>query len=146
MIVTRAKPLICLAVLVLATGCATQSVNDYAYKLYAGPERPISELATLDISHVDTITVDKLKVNRWDYGTVHLLPGTHALRIEKSYGFSVMVEPSMHGSFENTLDVELEAGRTYKVKSERTHGQGYRVFFWVEDAASDEVIAGVKKP
>lgn len=144
MVCTRIIAVFCLAALV--AGCATNSGEDYAYKLYPGPQRTAAELVTLDISHVDTITVDKLRVNRWDYGTVHVLPGIHSLRIEKSYGFSVMVEPSMHGSFEYTLDVELEAGKTYKVKSERTHGQGYRVFFWVEDVESDEVIAGVKKP
>jgi hypothetical protein len=135
-----------LAVLALLQGCASTAGDYHSYKLYAGPERPIAELAILDIADVHAVTVDGLQVTRWDYGTVQLLPGTHTLLIEKGYGFSVMVEPSMHGTFENSLEVEVEAGRTYKVISDRTYGHGYRVYFWVEDAASGDLIAGVKKP
>lgn len=135
-----------LAVVALVAGCATSSSESHSYKLYPGPERPAAELASLDISNVHAVNVDGLQVRSQDYGTVLLLPGRHTLDIEKGYAFSVMVEPSMQGSFEHKLDVDLTAGGTYKVKSDRTYGQGYRVFFWIEDAASGDVVAGVKKP
>ena len=130
----------------LAAGCATSSGKEHAYKLYPGPERPVAELATLDISGVDSVTIDKLHVKRWDYETVLVLPGRHEVVTGKGFGFSVMVEPAMYGEFERSLEVDLEAGKVYRVKGDRTHGQGYRVYLWIEDAESGEVIAGEKIP
>lgn len=142
----RAIPLLCLALLALAAGCATSNGAGHAYKLYPGPERPVAELATLDIAGVDSITVDKLQVKRWDYGTVLLLPGKHTVVMGKGFAFSVMVEPAMHGEFERSLEVDLAPGKVYKVMGDRTHGHGYRVYLWIEDAENGEVVAGEKKP
>jgi hypothetical protein len=133
------------AVLALAlSACATS--NSHTYKLYPGPERPAAELATLDVSGVDSVIIDGLEVRRWDYGTVLLLPGEHQLVSTETFGFSVLVEPAMLGTFESTLDVTLDAGKAYKVIGDRTTGHGYRIYFWVEEAQSGRVIAGEKKP
>jgi hypothetical protein len=136
----------CLAVLALTTACAATSTESHSYKLYPGPEQLAIELATMDISGIDGIIVDGLQVKSRDYDKVLVLPGAHRVIIEKGFGFSVMVEPAMHGSFETSLEFYVEAGRSYKVKSDRTHGHGYRIFFWIEDVDSGDVIAGEKKP
>jgi hypothetical protein len=125
---------------------ACASTESHSYKLYPGPERAAAELAVLDLSRVDRVTIDGLRINRWDYDRVELLPGAHRIVSVKGFGFSVMVEPAMHGSFERALDVTLAAGKQYKVIADRTHGHGYRVYFWVEEVASGEVIAGERKP
>ena len=88
---------ISLAVMALAAGCATSSGKEHAYKLYPGPQRPVAELATLDISGVDSVTIDKLHVKRWDYETVLVLPGRHEVVTGKGFGFSVMVEQRLQG-------------------------------------------------
>lgn len=126
------------------TGCA--SADRHTYKLYPGPERPAAELATLDVTGVDSVIIDGLEVSRWDYGTVLLLPGEHQLVSTETFGFSVLIEPAMLGTFESTLDVTLAPGKVYKVIGDRTTGHGYRIYFWVEEVQSGKVIAGEMKP
>ena len=129
---------------ILIAACAFQV--SHTYKLYSGPERSAEEIATLDLSGVDVITVDGLNVKRMDYARVQLFPGEHRITSAKEFGFSVLVEPSMHGRFERILEVNLEAGKVYKVIGDRTTGHGYQIFFWIEEANSGEVVAGEKKP
>lgn len=125
-------------------GCA--STESHTYKLYPGSERPLDELVTLDLSGLDQITIDGLKVNRWEYNQVLLLPGEHQIELAKEFGFSVLVDPAMLRTFGKTLNVNFEAGKTYRLIADRTTGQGYRIFFWIEESDSGQVVAGEKKP
>ena len=118
------------------------TVTSYTLVLSA----PIEELAAVELAGVDFVVIDGLQVNRADYTRALLLPGKHQVAINKTFGFSVMVEPSMMGSFENALNVTLAAGKVYSVKGDRTHGHDYRIYLWIEEQESGEVVAGQKKP
>lgn len=139
----RNQTILALLVLGLAACASTES---YSYKLYPGPERPVEELATVELAGVDFVVIDGLQVNRADYARALLLPGKHRVAINKTFGFSVMVEPSMMGSFESSLEVPLAAGKVYRIKGDRTHGHDYRIYLWVEEEDSGEVVAGQNKP
>ncbi len=116
------------------------------YKLYPGKQRPSNELAVVFLNDIPSVSVDGLSVFKTDYQEIHLLPGRHALAWRKVFGFSVMVEPTMMKEAELALEAGLNAGHTYKLFADRTTGQGYRFYFWIEDVASGEVIGGLKKP
>jgi hypothetical protein len=116
------------------------------YKLYPGKHRPASELAVVLLNDIPSVSVDGLSVFKTDYQEIHLLPGPHTLAWRKVFGFSVMVEPSMMKEAELALEAGLKAGHAYKLFADRTTGHGYRFYFWIEDAASGEVIGGLKKP
>lgn len=118
----------------------------YVYKLYPGSARSTHELAIILMGDVPTATVDGLEVQNTDYQVIHLLPGSHTLSWRQTFGFSVMVEPAMTKSAETILTVNLQAGHTYKLFAERTYGQNYSLYFWIQDAANNEVVGGRKKP
>ena len=116
------------------------------YKLYPGNARPQSGISVVTVGDVPFATIDGLSVNATDYQEIHLLPGLHTLAWRKGFGFSVMVEPSMMKMAETVVSVELLAGHAYKLFADRTHGAGYRFYFWVEDMADGKVVGGTKKP
>ena len=125
---------------------AQEKSQQQVYKLYPGNKRPTDELAILLMGEVPSANVDGLEVQKTDYQSIHLLPGSHTLSWRKTFGFSVMVEPSMMKTAEHTVSVNLQAGHTYKLFADRTYGTHYRLYFWLQDAASGEVIGGRKKP
>ena len=116
------------------------------YKLYPGGTRPSSELAILLMGDVPSATIDGLEVRQTDYQIIHLLPGDHAVSWRKTFGFSVMVEPAMTKSAEQSVSVNLQAGHTYKLFADRTYGAQYQLYFWIQDAATGAIVGGRKKP
>jgi hypothetical protein len=119
---------------------------DYIYKLYPGKERQTDEIVILDISEIGSVKINNLQASRFDYQKIHVLPGLHKIDFSHSFLFSVLVEPEMFKTVKKDFQVQLYAGHTYKLKADRTTGQGYEFFFWIEDVNTGKVIAGNKKP
>jgi hypothetical protein len=44
----------------------------------------------------------------------------------------------------NNNVTNLVAGHTYIIQADRTTGYGYRMYLWIEDAETGEVVAGTK--
>jgi hypothetical protein len=127
-------------------GCAADQPKE-VYRGYVATEQSESELATLDLGRADEVTIDDMYViSRGKYSTVKLLAGVHRIKWEWEFGFSVMVESSGFKAFGRFSNVNFEAGHTYKLSADRTHGQGYRVYFWIEDITSGKIVWGEKKP
>jgi len=118
----------------------------HIYKLYPGSELPESEIVKIDLTDAYYTVIDGFNVGRSDYQQVYILPGKHEILWGKWFAFSVMVEPSMWGKGEGSAVVDLKAGHTYELYADRTYGHGYKLYFWIQDADSQEVIAGSKKP
>jgi hypothetical protein len=105
------------------------------------------ELATIEFGRrVYAVRIDGFEVSSADYGRVNLLPGNHQVSWDAEFGVSVLVNPSGWDTTEVDLTVNLLAGHAYTVNADRTTGPGYRMYLWMEDASSGEVIAGTKKP
>ena len=119
---------------------------DYVYKLYPGNERKEDEIVILDISEIASAKINNLQASRYDYQKVHVLPGLHKIDFSETFLFSVLIEPEMFKSVKKAFQVQLDAGHTYKLNADRTTGQDYEFFFWIEDAQTGKVIAGNKKP
>ena len=85
-------------------------------------------------------------VNSGEYRQAVLLPGEHEIHWGQWFAVSVMVDPDMFSEGGLTAVVNLEAGHTYELHADRTHGHGYRKYFWMTDAATGDVVAGEKKP
>jgi hypothetical protein len=122
----------------LLTACANG--NDFLYKLYPGPERPDSELATLTLDgNVYHATIDGLYVQRLDYSVVKLRPGEHTITYGAVFGTSYLVNAEMEDRIETTETFEMLAGRNYILKSDRTYGPGYVMSIWIEAVPAGEV-------
>ena len=118
----------------------------HTYKLYPGDELPESEIVKIDLTDVYYTVIDGFNVGKSDYQQVYILPGKHEILWGKWFAFSVMVEPAMWGKGEGSAIVDLKAGHTYELYADRTYGRGYKMYFWIQDANSHEIIAGIKKP
>jgi hypothetical protein len=133
----------CIGLLFLS-GCATH--DGTVYKLYPGQGKPQSEVATLELFNASSAVIDGLHVSHGDYAKVHLLPGLHHIKWTSVHGVSVLIEPSGFAQQDSQSDIILEAGHTYRLRSDRTTGPGYSIYHWIEDITTDNVIAGHKKP
>lgn len=143
--------IICVTIIVIIvplsalTGCASQLPTDI-YKLYPGPVRPVESLTVIHLGHEFDVKIDNLSASRRDWESVQLLPGKHSISWEHSFMVSVLINTRGWDKRGVQLDVNLEGGRAYILKSRRTTGRGYRMYLWIEDFNTGEVVAGVKKP
>ena len=133
-----------LLLLLLLTGCATH--ESVTYKLYPGPNKQDSGIATLELYNASSAVIDGHHVNYGDYNTVKLLPGNHRIKWTSEHVVSVLIEPSGFAQRESQYEVILEEGHIYQLRSDRTTGPGYRIYHWVEDKTTGSVIAGTAKP
>ncbi|MHB8829979.1 MAG: hypothetical protein ACYC6Q_10690 [Syntrophales bacterium] len=130
-------------ILAIFSGCATDHPKE-VYRSYYGPE---SSLAELDMGTACEVFIDDMHyVSAAKYRSVALAAGVHRIRWAVVFGVSVMVDPSGYARYEALSDVNFEAGHQYKLSADRTTGQGYRVFFWIEDMTTGGVVYGAKKP
>lgn len=135
-----------LILLALLTGCAS-SPPRAVYRAHFGTEPSESEVATLDLGEAaEAIIDDMYYVSRTRHDAVKLASGEHRIQWTSTFGVSVLVEPAGYASFGIVSKVRLEAGRTYRLSADRTTGHGYRVYLWIEDTATGQVIHGTKKP
>ncbi len=143
----RVAPLLSLTLLILGllSGCATPDKELIAHKGYAGSEIPDESIAIVKLEDAGWAQFGDLRVERPKYNSIKLQPGTYHVAYEVTFGVSYLVDTRMIVSYTAYLPANLQAGRIYKLRGDRTYGYGYRVFFWIEDD-SGEVIAGTKKP
>ena len=132
--------------ILLLAGCTTLEV----YRGYPGPDLPDASVATVELNpslfgkrwaRIDDVEVDGEK-----FRSVKLLPGVHRIEWNRTFGVSFLVDPRMFVEYKHSATVTLDAGRTYRLQSDRTTGPGYRVYFWIEDAVTGNVVHGSKKP
>jgi len=130
---------------VFMLGCA--SVPRAAYRGYTGAELPDSSLALLYMGNGGSINIDGMYyVESSDYSIIKLLPGSHRLEWTSAFAVSVMVDPRMIVGVGRKETITLEAGHSYKLRADRTTGYGYRVYMWIEDTLTGNVVGGEKKP
>ena len=121
--------------------------NQYIYKLYPGPVQPDSEVVTLQFgSGVYEVTIDGMKVKRSDYEVIKLQPGEHVIHWGATFLVSVLIDADGYDYDEMTDTVQLKAGHTYTLHRDRTTGHGYKMYLWITDETTDEIVAGEKKP
>lgn len=124
------------------SGCAPLEI----YRAYSGSELPDASLATVELKYVNWARFDDQEIDGRKYRAVKLLPGVHHIEWQKTFGVSFLVDPRMFAKYKKSATVTLMAGHTYRLRAERTYGPGYVVFFWIEDAATGNVVWGSKKP
>jgi hypothetical protein len=119
---------------------------NHVYKLYPGPQRDPGEISVVRMSDVHAARINDLAVARSNWSEVHLLPGEHTIEWGREFLVSVMVEPTGFARGEGREILVLEPGHIYTLKAERTTGPGYRMFFWIKDETTGQVVAGTPKP
>jgi len=131
----------------ILTGCAADHPKEVYRGYSCGLEPPENSLAELDMGTACEAFIDDMHyVSAAKYRLVTLAAGVHRIRWAVVFGVSVMVDPSGYARYEALSDVNFEAGHQYKLSADRTTGQGYRVFFWIEDMTTGTLVYGAKKP
>lgn len=123
-----------------------EDADIHVYPFYQSDTLSESDVVKVMLGDADKAIIDGVTVSKQDYQEIHLGPGVHEVRWNKTFGFSVMVEPSMMGQFSKTGRIKMKPGHVYKLRADRTHGHGYKVFLWIEDVRTGEVVYGDKKP
>ena len=130
---------------VIMFGCA--SVPKGSYRAYIGEDLPDSSLALLDIRRAGSVQIDGMYyIEGSEYSMVKLLPGSHRIEWTNLFGISFMVDSRGIVAFDLKETITLQAGHIYKLRADRTHGHGYRVYMWIEDTNTGSVVAGNKMP
>lgn len=139
--------LLLLLTFVLA-GCA--GLTPDSYKGYTGETKPESEVAIVRDVSARIHEIDGKKIehrsSRKYYRDAHLTPGKHTITLRRWFTVSVTIVP--RGSIDATsipLAVDLRAGHVYELHADRTTGPGFKVFFWIEDSETGELVAGMRK-
>lgn len=146
MTLSELRTILLCGAMVLLFACASAPETPLAYKLYPGPVRPATDLAIVQLGDVQYAIFDGRATSLADWTEVHLLPGRHNVELQAVFGVSVMIEPSGFGTGGIRVDAVLEAGHIYVLRADRTTGPGYRMYLWIEDRATGQVVAGERKP
>lgn len=127
--------------LLTLAACGGQQI----YKLYPGPERPPSELATVQFGffgHAKDLLIDGIFVNGSDYDTIRVSPGLHRLEYMPYAEGKQYPVLAMRGAPANAPVLKLEAGLVYVIGAAaggecqvylcvRTPKSGWTVIEWV---------------
>ncbi len=89
----------------------------------------------------DWVRIDNdLYVESAKYSAIKLRSGTYSIEIGKEFAVSVLVDIRGFAEHSGKVRVQLEAGRLYRLRAERTYGRGYKVFFWIEDVKTGRPV------
>lgn len=78
------------------------------------------------------------------YNEAHLAPGSHRIEAIRRFAVSMLIVPKGYVDASARLTLKMERGQVYDLHAGRTIGRNFRVFFWIEDAKTGEVVVGTK--
>lgn len=134
-----------LAVFILLAGCATSTPDTY---VEAGAlETSESDIAIVRARTAAFHSLDGQRIKHPSpdkhYDEAKLTPAVHTLTLSRWFGVSVLLVPKGYiDAVSRPLTVELMPGRIYELHADRTTGPGFRIYFWIEDAETKELVAG----
>ncbi len=139
------------SVVVSCTPSLMKDVLPGVYRGYSEPALPETSLAKVELGSAEWAEVfgpeleQKVAIgvrdgNRTEYGAITLLPGRYRITWGRDFWMSFLVNTSMHAEHEYSAQLTLEGGRIYRLHMKRTHGMGYSVYPWIEDAVTGEVL------
>jgi len=124
---------------------AGQAIGN-TFQDYPGAPRPAAEIATLGLAPVVVwFEIGGVRVERNQYDAVAWPPGRYEVGWRARFPVSFMIHPTMSLKDERRETVELEAGHRYVVTADRAVGTT-RTYFWIEDASTGRIVAGMKNP
>ena len=139
------KTLILLFVLLLS-GCVVPTPD--VYKGYPGQARQAAEISIVRGKSARLHEVDGESLKHPDprkyYHEAHLLPGLHTVTLIREFSVSVLLVSKGWITASKSFLVIMEAGHVYELHADRTTGPGFRVYLWIEDATTGELVAGQK--
>ena len=119
------------------------SASSYAYKLYPGPRRELSEIATVHIYHASVFSFDGRIADRNDWDEVQMLPGVHTIGWIR-FGSYTSHAKGFAPDGDDAI-VDLLAGHVYSFRAAMDYGHQFWSFFWMVDDTDKLVIAGTPK-
>ena len=145
----RLTPLLvtlCATALVLAA-CAGRTPEAYKRQMrHADPDAPFAIVRTVSAAfhRLDGRRLEHPDPNKY-YDEAHLPPGSHDVSLTAWFSVSMYLVPKGYiEPVSSTFTVDLKADHVYELHADRTTGPGFRVYFWIEDATTGDVVAGTK--
>ncbi len=137
---------LCVVVAVTLVGCAVGTPD--IYKGYPGQARQAAEISIVRGKSAGLHEVDGESLKHPDpskyYHEAHLLPGAHTVTLIRDFSVSILLVPGGRITASKSFLVIMEAGHVYELHADRTTGPGFRVYLWIEDARTGELVAGQK--
>ena len=112
----------------MLVGCAT------TVRMYPGPERPVEEISTLEITNVVVMAFDSIPVSA---KKLEILPGEHLLRMNHNRERY----PQMMTSYTFTA----KPGHQYSIGADYKIGRGLSMVPWVIDLTDNIRVGGWKR-
>ncbi|WP_116472791.1 hypothetical protein [Zobellella maritima] len=133
---TLSMPVLIL-LLTFLSACATAPKE--VYQEVSATDLPETSLVTVEMGDATWAKFNDLHIDGAKYSAVKLNPGTYRIEYSTTFGVSFMVDPRMLVSQAVNMTIDLEAGRTYRLRADRTYGRGYAMYFWIEDTQGNVV-------
>jgi hypothetical protein len=118
------------------------------WKAYPGPELPKEKIATIKIEQrlftgigilkVDGKKPDKIRVE----DIIEVLPGEHTLEVTLRSIPGGLLSPT----YKRIITFKAEAGHVYIVSGMKKKWGGKKIWFWIKDMETNEVLDGRKPP
>jgi hypothetical protein len=122
-------------------------LNKAARDFERNAHQPGTALWQVNLLTIGRAIIDDMHyVSQTKYGSVKLLASVHRIKWAVIFGVSVMVDAKGYAAYEKISNINLEAGHRYTLRADRMTGQGYKVFFWIEDMTAGKIVSGEKKP
>jgi len=128
-------------------GCAT--VTTIPCTGFGDPNLAEDEIAIL---HLTTASLEAIDGNSVPLGRnpenfacseARLYPGSHTLTLRAEMPVSELVDPTGYIQLKNDLLFRAEPGHSYELHFDRATEQEFGVSWWIVDAATNEVVAGM---
>ncbi len=132
----------------LLGGCV--GLTPDVYKGYSGEDRPDAEIAIIRGVSAGLYEVEGERL--WKkhpdpdkyYNEARMLPGAHTVTLIRQFSVSIWLVPGGRMTVSRSFLVIMEAGHVYELHADRTTGPGFRVYLWIADATTGELVAGQK--
>jgi len=130
----------CLLLSWVLGGCAGQN-HSIDYKLYPGPVRDDSELATIRAGNgVHDVLVDGLMFSTADYRAVKVSPGEHVIEWVGDFLASGTGRPNDRYRKSIRITVDLGGGFTYYLQADHYDSPELRHMFWIRIEETGDIL------
>lgn len=128
-------------------GCATVTpipCNGFGDPNLAEDEIAILHLTTASLEAIDGNTVPLGRdPETFVCSEARLHPGSHTLTLRAEMPVSELVDPTGYIELKNDLLFRAEPGHSYELHFDRSEEGDFGVSWWIVDAETNEVVAGM---
>ena len=132
-----------LTALLTLTGCT--SLTPDVYEPLLGSDAPVAIVRSVSASFHE---VDGRRLKHPDpskyFHEAHLPPGPHDVSLTRGFFVYLGIITDFIVYVSDTFTVDMKADHVYELHADISTERDIRVYFWIEDTKTQEIIAGTK--